>query len=117
MRHLSLHQGRFTDAGMVYLRGMQKLAILELNGSLITNDALANLGDFPHLGTLDLCRNQNLTDAAAVHLRKLKGLKRLRVGPEITKAGAFELSNDLTQCQVEHVDADGIIEHIPPGEE
>jgi Leucine-rich repeat (LRR) protein len=115
MRHLGLRGCQVTDSGIAYLKDMHDLESLDIAESQITDTALATLARFPRLKTLCLW-TKNTTDAgAASHLRKLKGLKFLEVGPGITRAGALELSKALPECQVLHIDGNNGVEYLPLG--
>jgi beta-lactamase regulating signal transducer with metallopeptidase domain/Leucine-rich repeat (LRR) protein len=69
---------RITGAGLAYLKGMEQLSSLDLDGTPITDAALSQLREMDNLSQLDLSRTA-ITDAGLVNLRGMKGLRDLRI--------------------------------------
>ena len=66
----------YTDAGLVHLKGLTKLQILDL-------------------------RYSRITDAGLLHLKELTGLKTLHLRrTQITDAGIAELQKALPNCKI-----------------
>jgi 6-phosphogluconolactonase (cycloisomerase 2 family) len=102
LRSLSLHYfSRATDAGLEHLAGLKNLETFSFRGSVpghafakfegwtnlksiafhgnaIDDEGLGHICErFPNLESLNLIHARSLTDASAVHLPKLKKLKRI----------------------------------------
>jgi hypothetical protein len=112
LKSLSLHYfGKATDAGIEHLAGLRQLESFSFRGHLpghafatfegwtnlksiafhgngIDDEGLGYICEkFPNLESLNLIHSRVLTDASAVHLLKLKKLKRIIVnGPKMTAA-------------------------------
>ena len=111
LKSLSLHYFKATDAGLEQLAGLKNLESFSLRGSVpghafakfegwtnlksiafhgnaIDDEGLGHICErFPNLESLNLIHARVLTDASAVHLLKLKKLKRIILnGPQMTAA-------------------------------
>jgi hypothetical protein len=112
LKSLSLHYfSKATDAGLEHLAGLKNLESFSLRGNIpghafakfegwtnlksiafhgngIDNEGLGHICErFPNLESLNLIHARVLTDASAVHLLKLKKLKRIILnGPQMTAA-------------------------------
>jgi hypothetical protein len=112
LKSLSLHYfSKATDAGLEHLAGLKNLESFSLRGSVpghafakfegwtnlksiafhgnaIDDEGLGHICEqFPNLESLNLIHARVLTDASAVHLLKLKKLKRIILnGPQMTAA-------------------------------
>jgi hypothetical protein len=112
LKSLSLHYfSKATDAGLEQLAGLKNLESFSLRGSVpghafakfegwknlksiafhgnaIDDEGLGHICErFPNLESLNLIHARVLTDASAVHLLKLKKLKRIILnGPQMTAA-------------------------------
>ena len=111
LKSLSLHYFKATDAGLEQLAGLKNLESFSLRGSVpghafakfegwtnlksiafhgnaIDDEGLGHICErFPNLESLNLIHARVLTDASAVHLLKLKKLKRIILnGPKMTAA-------------------------------
>jgi Leucine-rich repeat (LRR) protein len=129
LRELHLHGTKVTDAGLKSLtelkelrrlwldetsvgnggvRDLPKLSLrtLSLGGTNITNECLADIAHMTQLETLELFPNE-LTDEGLLQLRKLKNLKRLSVGPHITKDAADQLRAALPNCRINRFNEKG----------
>ena len=95
---------KITDAGLVYLKGMQKLKLLGLSGSKITDAGMAHLKGLTKLEGLDL-KGTKVTDAGLAHLN-LKGLRNLGYlvlrNTYVTAAGIKKLQQALPHCKIWH---------------
>ena len=119
LKSLSLHYfSKATDAGLEHLAGLKNLESFSLRGSVpghafakfegwtnlksiafhgnaIDDEGLGHICErFPNLESLNLIHARVLTDASAVHLLKLKKLKRIILnGPNMTAAWHSNLSS------------------------
>ncbi len=118
LRSLSLHYFTATDAGLEQLAGLKNLESFSFRGNLaghafakfegwtnlksiafhgngIDDEGLGYICErFPNLESLNLIHARVLTDASAVHLLKLKKLKRIILnGPKLTAAWHGNLSS------------------------
>lgn len=119
LKGLSLHYfSQATDAGLEHLAGLKNLESFSLRGSVpghafakfegwtnlksiafhgnaIDDEGLGHICErFPNLESLNLIHARVLTDASAVHLLKLKKLKRIILnGPQMTAAWHGNLSS------------------------
>jgi hypothetical protein len=119
LKSLSLHYfSKATDAGLEQLAGLKNLESFSLRGSVpghafakfegwtnlksiafhgnaIDDEGLGHICErFPNLESLNLIHARVLTDASAVHLLKLKKLKRIILnGPQMTAAWHGNLSS------------------------
>jgi hypothetical protein len=119
LKGLSLHYfSKATDAGLEQLAGLKNLESFSLRGSVpghafakfegwtnlksiafhgnaIDDEGLGHICErFPNLESLNLIHARVLTDASAVHLLKLKKLKRIILnGPQMTAAWHGNLSS------------------------
>lgn len=74
-----------TDVGLAHLKGLTALQVLEVNSRAVTDKGLAHLEGLTGLQVLKL---DNVTDAGLVHLRGLRELRELSLhGTGITDAG------------------------------
>jgi hypothetical protein len=93
-----------TDAGLLRISRLDRLARLDCNGATELTDAgLACLAQLPRLADLDLCAVKGITDRGIEVLRDLPALRRIRFcwQPNITDAGIAA----LTHCScLEEVD-------------
>ena len=90
---LDLNSSAVTDAGMVHLKGLSNLQILYLNDTHIGDGGMAYLASLTSLKSLDLS-NTEITDAGLVQLAGLSGLEELYVGnTRVTDAGLAHLKN------------------------
>ena len=87
LQELYLSNPAVTDAGMVNLRGLLNLAMLDLRGTSVTDAGLEHIGGLVGLRTLNLAETA-VTDAGLAHPRGLSGLRRLVLwGTRVTDAG------------------------------
>ena len=102
--NVNLGGTKITDAGLVYLKGMQKLKVLGLSGSKITDAGMAHLKGLTKLEGLDL-KGTKVTDAGLAHLN-LKGLRNLGYlvlgNTYVTAAGIKKLQQALPHCKIWH---------------
>ena len=87
--------GNVTDAGLVHLRHVKSLRIVELNCLNITDAGLAHLAGLPHLQELSVCAiSPGVTDAGMVHVATLTELRMLSVfsSTKITNAGVAQIA-------------------------
>ena len=88
----------FTDAGLVYLKGLEKLEILEIRDAPITDAGLAHLKGLKTLKDLRL-NGPEITGAGLVHLKDLTKLKFVSLnGAKVTDAGLVHLK-EMTNLQ------------------
>ena len=90
----------YTDAGLVHLKDLTKLAHLNVSNSKVTDDGLMRLKGMTKLRSLSLA-NTDVTDAGLVHLKGMTSLQFLWLGnTSVTDAGFAELQKALPNCQV-----------------
>ncbi len=102
---------RVTDAGLVKLTRLTRLALLNLTGNSVTDSGLKHLASMQHLRDLDLSRLA-ITDAGLKNLAQVKGLQRLVLlfsegfaGPIVTDAGVKSLTPLKKLTELNLVDA------------
>ena len=85
----------YTGAGLVHLRALKNLRILDLGYSLKLEDSnLVNLTNLSNLNNLNLIRCEKLTDASAEYLGQMSALEKLNLaGTQITDVGLQKLEN------------------------
>jgi Leucine-rich repeat (LRR) protein len=93
---------RITNAGLIYLRGLDKLELLHLDGHDIGDDGLASfLSELKALKQLDIARTQ-VSDESIECIAGLKSLKTLVItDTDITDAGANRLKERLPHCYIQ----------------
>jgi hypothetical protein len=96
-----LDNPQLTDDDLKALDNAPLTRSLYLVGSQITDDGLIHLKNLQQLELLDLKKNKQLTDAGLVRLEGLKKLKLLiLIGTRVTPAGAKELQQKLPNTQI-----------------
>ena len=70
LKRLRLARTAIGDAGLVHLRGLDRLGILDLRGTRLTDAALANIKAMPGLKAVILPTN-GVTDEGVADLRRL----------------------------------------------
>ena len=84
-----------TDSGLVHLKRLTKLELLNLDGTKVTDAGLAHLSGLTRLLGLDLS-NTKITDAGLVHLKELTKLEFLFLkGTKVTDAGVKKFRQAL----------------------
>ena len=87
LRHLSIFDSSKIRSGLVHLRGMRNLEVLQLNGPGITDASLVNLRSLSALRNLYM-KNTGVSDEGLANLAGLTELQSLRLkGKEGTAAG------------------------------
>ena len=76
---LGHRRNNVTDAGLVHLKGLTKLSVLDLRVAKITGTGLLHLKGLTRLSALDLS-DTNITDAGMVHLKALTNLSYVGLG-------------------------------------
>ncbi len=95
LRYLLLW-GDFSDAGMVHLKNILSLRILQLGRLPITDVGLAHLSNLGGLENLDLSSTR-ITDEGLVALKSIRSLKKLNLGgTEVTENGFLHLRDIKT---------------------
>jgi hypothetical protein len=94
LRYLNLSENRnVTDAGLVCLKALPQLTLLNLSSCALTSAGMANLTGLPRLEWLDLSYCNRLTDDALRPLKKLARLQYLNLQGcvKITNGGVARL--------------------------
>jgi hypothetical protein len=98
LRSLQLRRTAVTDAGMIYLKDLRELEVLDLGMTRVTGEGLPHLAGLTHLRQLFFWGN-NIDDASLSHLRGMSQLQELDLGgAQATDAGLENLAN-LRQLQ------------------
>jgi hypothetical protein len=98
-----LNQTRLTNDDLKALENAPLTRSLTLVGSQVTDDGLVHLKNLQQLEVLDLKKNKQLTDAGLVHLEGLKNLKLLiLIGTRVTPAGVKKLQQKLPDTKIAH---------------
>ncbi len=91
-----------SDAGLVHLRGLSNLRVLNLRRTQVTDPGLAHLKRLTQLFKLDLSRTQ-ITDTGLEHLKGMTGLRELYLqGTQVSDAGLKHLQG-LTNLRELHL--------------
>jgi hypothetical protein len=89
---LNLEGTRLTGVGLAQLKGLKNLRIIRLGESSVTGDGLAALKELTSLEELNLAGAKNLSDADVPQLKQLTQLKDLNIdGTRISANGGSEL--------------------------
>jgi hypothetical protein len=98
--HLDLGHTAVTDAGLVNIKGLGDLTELHLEETKITDRGLANLKDLRNLEYLNLYAT-GITDAGLEQLAGLTKLRHLYVWQtKVTDAGVEKLKKTLSQLEI-----------------
>ena len=102
---LELSKTKITNQGLASLAGLSRLQVLAVEGTPITDEAVATLLGFQKLETLNIGKTK-ITDAGLHQLRRLEGLKHIRVslGEGITVRGAREFQKQMPNCEVKCIE-------------
>jgi hypothetical protein len=96
-----LDNPQLTDDDLKALDNAPLTRSLYLVGSQITDDGLVHLKNLRRLEILDLKKNKRLTDAGLVHLEGLKNLDQLiLIGTQVTPAGVKQLQQKLPNTKI-----------------
>ncbi|MFP6613292.1 MAG: leucine-rich repeat domain-containing protein [Pirellulales bacterium] len=99
LKILDLSNTKVTDAGLVHLKGLTKLEKLSLNDTKVTDAGLEHLKGLTKLESLSLW-DTKVTDAGLEHLKGMTELKKLSLlNTKITDAGLVHLKG-LTNLEV-----------------
>jgi Leucine-rich repeat (LRR) protein len=103
LERLHLDRTQITDAGLVHLRGLTKLEVLNLSRSpSIDGSGLVHLKDLTNLKVLYLASTQ-ITDAGIMHLKDLTNLEYLSLyDTQVTDEGVKKLQDALPNCKIDH---------------
>ncbi len=93
---------RITDAGLVYLKDLTNLKVLNLTSCRCIGAGLVYLKNLTNLQELNLTFYSQITDANLIHLAKLTNLRTLNLTwcDEITDTGIQNLKNSLPQVEI-----------------
>ena len=95
-----LHNEKISDAGLVHLKGLNKLQALNLSFTNVTDAGLIHLRELTKLKSLYLV-NYQFSDTGLVHLKKLANLSFLDLSEtQVTDAGVAELQQALPNCEI-----------------
>jgi hypothetical protein len=113
---LNLYSTRLTDSGLIHLKGLTRLQLLDLsNIQGITDQGLVCIEPLTNLEILMLS-GTNVTSTGIARLKRLTRLRDLRVGPKVTKDELSALRCALPACTFEIVAPNGLIETLQPGQ-
>ena len=97
---LVLNNTQITDAGLKEVAKMQTLRTLRLDRTQITDEGLKDVAKLKKLDSLFLDSTQ-ITDAGLKELAKLQKLEDLNLNDtSVTKAGVAELQKALPKCAI-----------------
>ena len=103
---LSMFRGRHSTIAIKHVEGLSgfpRLEKLDLNGTDIHSPDLQFVEALSALRELDLSNCPDIDDAAAIYLKKMKGLKRLNLeGTNITNDIAESIDDALPDCEVRY---------------
>ncbi len=86
-----LQGSKVTDVGLLHLKGLLHVGMLNLNQTAVTDAGLVNLKELTQLKSLDLGRTE-VTDAGLEHLKGLTQLEELNLArTKVTDAGLVHL--------------------------
>ena len=92
---LDLASLRTTDAAASYLKGLDHLEWLSLNGSDVSDEILRQIADLPRLTLLNL-NNTSISDKGLAYLAKSRQLQTLHLAnTHVTEAGVTRLKHSL----------------------
>ncbi len=93
-----------TDAGLVHLKALTEIEVLDLTGTQVTDAGLVHLKALKNLQGLDLSGTQ-VTDIGLEGLKTLSKLQYLGlVFTQVTDEGLMKLQQALPNCEIEHQD-------------
>ena len=102
-----------TDAGLLNLREITSLRVLQLAKTQITDEGLGHLAGLPGLKGLQLSYT-NLTDAGLDRLKGFTGLEELYVGDtHVTYEGVTRLKQARPNCQINYAPLKADLELVP----
>jgi hypothetical protein len=107
LKYLNMSGTSVSDAGMHHLRELTKLRTLMLDRTNVTDAGLDDLAALESLESLELVGTA-ITDDGLPSLRAMTKLKRLCLGPGVTRQAAAELKQVLPQCKISHQDGKGV---------
>ena len=92
LTNLAINGTPISDAGMKHLAGLRKLNTLYMGDVKISDKGLEQIAELPELAILDLS-NTNITDSGMRQISKLQNLNRLIIGgTKVTDEGLAELA-------------------------
>ena len=102
LRVLRLGETKVTDAGLAHLKALEGLRQLGLRATEVTDAGLVHLKGLTQLQMLNL-QGTKVTDAGLVHLKGLSNLRQLYLwDTKVTDEGVKKLREALPKCKIAH---------------
>jgi Leucine-rich repeat (LRR) protein len=101
LKRLQISHGGATNASLGYLTGLSRLERLSIGGDALTDEGLVHLTVLSRLNSLTL--SGHFTDAALIHLQKLRDLAMLdffRSGAVFSQAAVRDFQRNMPQLTV-----------------
>lgn len=106
LRRLAVMGNRISDVGIQVLVRLPNLESLDLSNTDVSDDGMHTIAQLTQLSWLELW-GTTVTDQGLLQLKSLKSLKRLTIGPHVTKEGAAQLRQALPDCEVLRLNESG----------